>query len=148
MRYVVHRRFNKRCLCGCVNLPYGTVCELDGETIEYKDKTLVFATSEDAHQFFARDDDGRGLERGKLTQDIISSLRTVEIAAGASPTPKQEKQQRLRDEAWERIWGDEKLHKFRVREFENDWVWNHAFFNAEIEELQYIKKVISGGNYV
>ena len=75
MRYVLFKRFRGMGLCGNVNLPYGTVCESEGEIITKDGNALVLATSENAHQYFARDDDGCGLERGRLTQAIQASLR-------------------------------------------------------------------------
>lgn len=134
MQYVVHRRFRGRSLSGTVNLPYGTVCELNGEIICKGQKPLVVATSENAHQYFSRNDDGRGLERGKLTQQIILELR---IRKGET---KEEWCAR-----WEPIWNNPSLHRFKMAEHADHWLWNHAFFNAEIEELKYILKVAKGG---
>lgn len=115
-------------------MPYGTVCELNGELIYKERKPLVVATSENAHQYFARNDDGRGLERGKLTQQIILELR---IRKGET---KEDWCKR-----WEPIWNDPSLYRFKMAEHADHWLWNHAFFNAEIEELKYILKVAKGG---
>lgn len=142
MRYVVHRRLRGQCLSGYVNLPYGTACELNGELIEKDGRQLVLVTSENAHQYFSRDDDGRGLERGKLTQEIQRQL---------APPPesierkKREAEIKRQIAAWERIWYDPKLQQFKMREHSDHWLWNHAFFNAEIEDLTYILDVIKGG---
>ena len=74
MKYVVHRRFKDKAICGEVNLPAMTVCEENGGYIFHGDKLLCVVTSENAHQFFARDDDGAGMLRGKLTQAIQKTL--------------------------------------------------------------------------
>ena len=54
MQYVVHRRLRCKSLSGAVNLPFGTLCTLNGEIIEKDGKPLFFATSENAHQYLAR----------------------------------------------------------------------------------------------
>ena len=41
MRYVVHRRLRGPSLSGNINLPYGTVCELNDEVIEKDGRQLV-----------------------------------------------------------------------------------------------------------
>lgn len=135
MQYVVHRRFKHKCLCGNVNLPYGTECELQGGIITKGGRPLVAATSENAYQYFARNDDGHGLERGKLTQEILSTLRGWHDSRIPAENDKY-------DRAWERIWSDATLHKFKRHEYADYWLWNRAFFDAEISELQNILKVI------
>ena len=107
MQYVVHRRLRCKCLSGAVNLPFGTICTLNGEI----------------------------LERGKLTQEIQKRLQP-------QFNPKDEAK---RVQAWGRIWNDEKLKPYKMREHPEHWQWNHAFFNADIPTLRYILKVIEGG---
>ena len=76
MDYITHRRFKANAMCGRINLRYGTrvisegglICKLDGEPI-------CFTTSENAKMYFARNDDGRGLERGALTYAIAYGKR-------------------------------------------------------------------------
>ena len=135
MQYVVHRRLRCKCLSGAVNLPFGTVCTLNGEILEKDGKPLFFVTSENAHKYLARNDDGNGIERGKLTQEIQKRLQP-------QLNPKDEAK---RVQAWSRIWNDEKLKPYKMREHPEHWLWNHAFFNADIPTLRYILKVIEGG---
>ncbi len=147
MRYVVFKRFRDKCLSGMVNLPYGTVCELDGEMITKDGNALVVATSENAHQYFSRDDDGRGLERGRLTQEIQKRLAPPPMKPRMTPLERKKRDDEIKRQiaAWARIWNDPKLQKFKMREHADHWLWNHAFFNAEIEDLTYILNVIEGG---
>lgn len=77
MKYVVHRRFKDKAICGEVNLPAMTMCKETNGYIFYGDKLLCVATSENAHQFFARDDDDAGMLRGKLTQAIQKRSQSV-----------------------------------------------------------------------
>ncbi len=147
MRYVVHRRLRGPSLSGNINLPYGTVCELNDEVIEKDGRQLVYVTSENAHQYFSRDDDSRGLERGRLTQEIQKRLAPPPEIPGMASAQRKKREDEIKRQiaAWTRIWNDPKLQKFKMREHADHWLWNHAFFNAEIEDLTYILNVIEGG---
>ena len=75
MKYITHRRFKNEAICGKVNIPAMSECEKIGDVIFYRGKPICFATSENAHQFFARNNDGQGMTRGKLTQAILGTLK-------------------------------------------------------------------------
>ena len=70
MKYVVHRRFKDNAICGSINLPAMTECECEDGLITYNNTAICYATSENAHQFFAVNEDGMGMERGRLLQQI------------------------------------------------------------------------------
>ena len=125
MTYLVTRRFKAKTMSGIVNLPYGTACELRGETIYHGGKPLCFATSENAHQYFSRNDDGQGERRGELVHDILARLKGNQ-------------------EAWGRIWEDLSIRKYKRVEFADYWLFNHDFYNAPVEDLKYILKVVKG----
>ena len=67
MQYIAARRARFNAICGPVNIPYGTTVEAVDGFLERDGLRLCAATSESAHKYFARDSDGHGLERGKLT---------------------------------------------------------------------------------
>lgn len=77
MKYITHHRFKETAVCGKrLNLPYGTELSTAGDFIVTRDGIPVcFATSENAKLHFSRDDDGRGLERGKITYAIAYAKR-------------------------------------------------------------------------
>ena len=131
MQYITHRRFKAEADCGIVNLPYGTEIEERGGWLFHGDKRLCTATSENAHQYFARNDDGEGALRGTLTQAIQKELRLRE---GETPT--------RRSERWEKVWSDPVCQQYRRPENADYWLWNHAFFNAPIEDLQHIAALV------
>ena len=79
MDYIVTKRFKGKTMCGNVNLAYGTECEEKDNTIYYDGKPLCFATSENAHQYFSRNDDGQGERRGELVHDILARLTKNDI---------------------------------------------------------------------
>ena len=112
-------------MCGNVNLAYGTECEEKGDTIYYNGKPLCFVTSENAHQYFSRNDDGQGERRGELVHDILARWKGNQ-------------------EAWDRIWCNLSIRKYKRVELDDYWLFNHDFYNAPIEDLEYILKVVKG----
>ena len=59
---------------------------------------LCAATSESAHKYFARDSDGHGLERGKLTAAIIAAVSKRDKGHG---------------ERWAKLWADPMACRYR-----------------------------------
>lgn len=131
MKYVVHRRFKDNAICGSINLPAMTECECEDGLITYNNTAICYATSENAHQFFAVNDDGLGMERGKLTQAIQKMLS---------------KRDNDYQKRWDKVWDDEVCRKYKRKEYKDYWLWNHDFYNADIKTLQYIAKLVSVKN--
>lgn len=129
MKYIVHTRFKAKAICGEVNLPALTEVELKDNMIYWQDKPLCVITSENAHKYFARNDDGQGMERGRLTQAIQQSLQ---------------KQDNKYQDRWDKVWEDELCRKYKRKEYADYWLWNTDFFNAPIEDLRYIYNLIKG----
>lgn len=127
MQYITHRRFKEKSICGRVNIPVLSACEENENTIYFNGKPVCFATSENAHQYFARNDDGQGVERGKLTQLIQRKLAKRDGAYQGR---------------WDKVWEDKICAKYRRKEYDDFWLWNHEFFNAEIEDLRYVAELI------
>ncbi len=127
MKYIVHRRFKGKAICGDVNLP--TLTELDciDGVIYHNGNVVCFVASENAHQFFARNDDGNGMLRGNLTQAIQKRLA------------KRDNQYQKR---WDKVWEDASCQSYRRTEYDDHWIWNHDFFNAEIDVLRHIAKLV------
>ena len=125
MTYLVTRRFKAKTMSGIVNLPYGTACELRGETIYHGGKPLCFVASENAHNYFSRNDDGHGERRGELVREIMGRLKGNQ-------------------EAWDRIWSNLSIRKYKRKEFADYWLFNHDFYNAPVEDLEYILKIVKG----
>lgn len=157
MTYLVTRRFKAKTMSGIVNLPYGTACELRGETIYHGGKPLCFATSENAHQYFSRNDDGQGERRGELVREIMGRLKTPETRHKPNPkyplaeyqyTSKESARAKAaydaRKEAWGRVWDDLAIRKYKRVEFADYWLFNHDFYNAPVEDLEYILKIVKG----
>ena len=128
MDYICFNRFKQNALCGKVNIPYGTKLDETNNIISHCGNPICYTTSQNAYDYFARNDDGKGLERGKLTAEIIKLLNN-------------RKDGKYQDR-WDRIWSDLSLLKYKRPEHDDYWLWNFDFFNASIEELNRIKSMI------
>lgn len=129
MKYITYHRFKALALCGeWLNLPYGTELPADGDIITTLDgKAICGCTSENAKKHFTCNDDGHGLERGKLVAGIIKTLS------------KRDDDYQAR---WDKIWADSTCRKYKRTDHEDTWLWNHDFYNADIDTLQYIAGLI------
>lgn len=105
----------------------GTPCEERDGIIWFQQFPLCASTSYNAHQYFARNDDGQGKRRGELTQAILNQLETHD----------DEHQAR-----WDKVWEDELCQQYRRKEIADHWIWNHEFYNAEIVTLWYIAGLV------
>lgn len=129
MRYIVTRRFRCNAICGPVNLPYGTEVSSDGAFLTVNGEKLCSITSQNAYDFFSRNDDGHGLERGKLVHDIRRTL---------------ERRDAKYQSRWDRLWADEGANKLRSTKHEDYWLWSFAFYNADVNELRRIRRLLEG----
>lgn len=130
MKYITHRRFRGLALCGeRLNIPFGTNLECTGETLITPDgKAVCYCRSESAKRHFARNDDERGVERGKLTYAIAYSSRN---AGNGFRFSEDEAKILARD------WGNFLRHDLDVILF------NDKFFSADPEELQRLADVLN-----
>ena len=127
--YIVRRRARFLSICGPVNPPYGTEGSSDGALLTVNGEKLCSITSQNAYDFFSRNDDGHGLERGKLVQDIRNTL---------------ERRGAKYQSRWDRLWADEGANKLRRTEHEDYWLWSFAFYNADVNELRRIRRLLEG----
>ena len=126
MKYLVTKRFKTKAICGEVNLAYGTECFSQGNVIYRQDKQpLCLITSENAHMYFTVNDDGLAKERRQLIEDIAKLLSDKEM-----------------EKRWDVVWNDLTCRKYKRKEFADFWLWNHDFYSASLDDLQYIKKIL------
>lgn len=134
MEYIVYRQFNTKAICGEVNLPAGTVCQYEQGYIIYDGKPLCVVTSENAHQYFAKNNDGKGLERGDLIQSILEKMREQdENEEGFSRY----------QERWDKVENDPICKAYKRHDHPDNWLWNHSFYGASIENLTHIWNLIN-----
>lgn len=130
--YIVHTQFQGLTM---FNMPI-TLLPL---TILYNNDHIIFKDAQplmtdscmNCYNHLSRNDDDNGLRRGQLTQDIISKL-----------TRSNYERQDDYNNQWEIIWNDNLCLKYKRKDHEDFWLWNHEFYNAPIEDLEYIKSLI------
>lgn len=126
MEYIVHRRFKQKSMSGDVNLPIKTLCEsLDG-IIYYEGGAICTETSENAHNYFAINEDGHGLERGNYTRFIRDKLSSKD---------------EYHDERFEKFTSDELCLKY-IQVDDRLFLFGEDFFKASIEDLLYMIDLI------
>ena len=126
MKYLITKRFKTKAICGEVNLAYGTECFSQGNVIYRQDKQpLCLITSENAHMYFTVNDDGLAKERRQLIEDIAKLLSDKKM-----------------EKRWDVVWNDLTCLKYKRKEFADFWLWNHDFYSASLDDLQYIKKIL------
>lgn len=126
MQYVAARRARFDGIAGRVNLKYGTDLEAVDGFLTYNGLRVCAVTSQNSHDYFARNDDGNGLERGRLTASIIARLS---------------KRDREYQTRWDHIWADPLCQKYKREDSTDFWLWNHAFFEAPLEDLRHIARL-------
>lgn len=127
IQYIVKKRMKADGICGPVNLPYGMAVEAVDGMITHQGAAVCAVASRNAHLYFARDDDGRGRERGALTLAITKRL---------------ERRDKDHQARWDRVWEDSTCQKYRRQEHEDFFLWGHAFYEAPVEDLRYIAGLI------
>ena len=128
MEYIAHHRIRGELGANGqrLNIPYGTRFQTIGDFIVTEDgKALCYTTSEMAHRYLARNDDGKGLERGALTHAIAYRHRERLDSSG-------HRRQRFTDQEidmLERCWA-----RFLIPDL-SVILFNHDFFQADPQEL-------------
>ncbi len=124
MEYICHKRYHKVGASGkSHNFPRGSILSTVSNYIAKDAEGICLTTSDDAYRHFARNDDGKGLERGALTYAIAYSKRH----------PNKDNGFRFTEEEREMLCSD---YGFFIKEENEYLVFNYDFFNADIEELK------------
>ncbi len=126
MEYIAHHHFRGRTACGKVmDIPYGAKYETIGNWIATPDgRAICGVNSELGHMYFARNDDGQGLERGKLTWAIAYGDRGKKRTGDAV--------YRFSDEEQELL---VKRYKHFLVEDVPVILFNDSFFAAQVPDL-------------
>lgn len=130
MQYITIKCYKRQAIGGYLNLPYGTPVEKhDDGLLYYDNKPICVGRSYASHEYFARNDDGNGKERGKLSHEIIKKLGGTHRPG--EPTPE-----------WDAIWDDSIANSHRRKDHETSWLWDDSFFQAPMEDLRHIANLI------
>lgn len=112
---------------GPVNLRYGTPVDAVDGFLVHNGRPLCAVTSESAHRYFARNDDGNGKARGALIGAITAKLERKDAG------------HQMR---WDLLWSDPEAQKLRHPDHADFWLWGHAFFEADMADLEHVAGLI------
>lgn len=135
MQYITTKRFKRKGIRDAFNIPYGTTVESQNGYLWYKGKPICSEKSAVMREYFARDDDGFGLKRSKITRAIINAML---IRDGET---KEDWQKR-----WDILWDDAICNKYRKDYSETIFLWGIEFFNAPLLDLYHIAS-LAGAKY-
>lgn len=127
MEYIVKRRARFNAVTGPVNLPWGTPVEEQDGFLVRDGLQLCAVTSQNAFDYFAKNGDGNGVERGRLTISIMDTLA---------------KRDADHQNRWNRVWEDPRCQKYRRADHADFWLWNREFFEAPVEDLRHIADLV------
>lgn len=153
MKYVTCKHYERPGLF----MPAGVECEEVNGVIMYLGVPVCSAKSRVAHQYFAANDDGNGMERWKLAmaieaaiiekahEDNVKMSETEADAEEDEPNvimPIRFKAPIKQESALQELADDDLCASYRREDVQDVWMWNQAFYNAPIEDLESIASLI------
>lgn len=158
MKYICYKRFKGKAISGKdVNIPAMTECDTK-DNIIYRISDaypLCVDTSQNGIEHFCQNEDGKGEYRGKLILALNKHLAQPdwhnELSFIGNKQPKDMSEEELSklnkimdkrieeyNAKWQKIWDEQSLHKYKRKEHADMWLWNRDYYNAPIEDLEYI----------
>lgn len=132
MKYITIKRYKRDDARGRFNIPYGTLVEEMDGVLYHNGKDICSDRSAVMREYFARDDDGNGLWRGRLSHAIIDELHMRDGETLDEWNAR-----------WEPVWNDKLCQKYKKDpESTTTFLWSIDFYNAPILDLQYIAGLV------
>lgn len=135
-QYIVTKRFKGLAFCGHLNLSFGTKCFTSNQAICCDKGIICGVTSQNAFDYFTQNDDGCGVQRRKLIQSIFDALSRSKQDLDSY------------NQKWDMVWNDTVCLQYKEKDYDDHWLWNYDFYNAEIVVLQYIAKLVNAKEVV
>ena len=132
MQYITIKRYKRDDAGGRFNIPYGTDIESHDGMLWHQDHFICADHSAVMREYFARNDDGNGLWRGKLSHAIIDELH---MRDGETLDEWNKR--------WEPVWNDKICRKYKKDvDSTTTFLWSIDFYNAPILDLLYIAGLV------
>lgn len=122
---MTYKRFKDKAICGNVNIPALSECEVIDDFIFYNNKLICRIQSQNSLDHFLSNDDGEG----KLRADYIKSIKKL--------IEKGNKSDKIKI-----LFSDNISNKYRRQEHDDVWLWSYKFYQAPIIDLMHIKSII------
>lgn len=134
-KFINYKRFKHKTMLGAeVNMPALSECLEYKGVIFWNFIPICRITSQNAYDYFARNDDDQGILRGSLITEIKKLLK-----GGLYYTTKNEP---LHSKRWKVVAKDPFCNQFKEDNSRGDFFWSVKFYNAEIEDLNKILGII------
>lgn len=133
MEYIVHTDFNGKAICGEVTLSAGAECHEVNGIIYHNAKPICRVGSNNANNYFARNNDGNGLKRGELINTIKATLALEDEHTF---------------ERWYRVMDCPVCQQFNRNPDGGTWEWSLAFYNASIPTLEHMANKVTDENWL
>ena len=152
MKYIVCRTFKGRGLGGEFDLKRGSSCEEIRGIITHNQEAICINSSQNAFDFFARNDDKKGYERFALVHEILDKIKEFVaeyndefMAIRNSDVNEEKKAEMLSSLPNRSVLAYEAIRKaFPNFLRDNNDVFSFDFYNAEVEELAQVKDIVEG----
>lgn len=131
MEYITYKRFKGKTVSGDVNIPALTRLSAENGVIYLNGQPICAVHSNVGFTNFAANHDGNGMHRGRLIAAIQTRLHR-----------KNQETQESWQARWDKVWDDAICRKYQDLGNPDFWVWNDDFYTADIQDLQYIARLI------
>ena len=135
MKYLLCKHFNKRGINGDFNLDKGSTCNEFASIIFHNNEPICFKTSQDAFEYFARNDDDKGYERFDLSHEILNIIAKYVMDYNDARLKEEEAEDKA-SKCYEAI------RKAFPRFLKGDLdIFSFEFYEASIEDLEEVKQI-------
>ena len=156
MEYIAAKAYDGIGIDGPIHLTKGSTLIEEGGILSYNGKRVCYKTSQDARDFFARNDDGKGRNRHQLSHAILNGVAQLkkdygDAVANALSAFERDEEGNYPAEAKAAVEAIENkpalffeaMHADPVFDgFLTNGYWNFNFFDADIEELQRLQELL------
>lgn len=122
-----------------ITIKKGTEVFCENNILFYNDLTICLCNSYDSHRHFCLNEDGNGIERGQLIENINNSLKTRYNNAINKKYPSS--LQRWNN-TYIRLINNVIVQKYLKNTGANNIYWNNNYYSAPITDLQEIKNLL------
>ena len=136
MKYLVCKQFNKKGINGDFKLKKGSTCNEFGNIIFHNNLPVCFKTSQDAFEYFARDDDNNGQERFDLSHEILDVIAAYVMDYNDARLNGEEAEDKA-SKSYEKI--RKKYPNFLKGDLD---VFSYEFYGAELKDLRAVRKLV------
>ena len=139
--YILCKQFNKKGISGFVNLSKGKEIELKDGYLCFNHRPICYFKSQNAYDYFANNEDGKGLQRFNLSHNILEEIKRIssednELLFNAiKDIEDEEERQQVIEQLEFKMPNANKLFK---EEHYNNGAFGYGFYNEEVSVLQSI----------